>query len=192
VTEAALLALPADAPDEDAWAVAGGAAPGRVLCRWDSPDPTGYGFLVLGAGLRRPRPPHLTYQPAAAPVRLPGRPDVGAGLVFVVANNVLANRDREFDAWYDDVHVPHTFEHFGFTAARRFVATRDTAPYQRLIAYASAWDRADVETAVAWAADDRTRAAAAGREPALPVSETVIAPRHAGFYRRVSPGCAVR
>lgn len=183
MTAGAVLAdLPPDTSAEDVRAHLGIAAGHGVVCRWASAEPAAYGVLVLGVEVDGLGSAHLAYRARGRPQQLAGRPEVGAGMVFVVANNVLGGRDAEFDRWYDDVHIPHTFDYFGFTAAQRFAAVDGRAAFQRMVAYASPADRGRVEAAMAWAAADRERAARSGREPSVPVSDAVTAPRHAGFY----------
>jgi len=159
--------------------------PDPVLLRWVGAEPTRFGYVALGIDPGAVRPPSLGY--AAGPAQEGEGEALGEGTVFVVANNVSPGEDRAFDRWYDEIHIPHTFEHFGFTAARRYIATDPAAPFQRLIAYASPADVDAVSSAMDWAARDRAEAVQQGREAALPVSESLVGPRHAGFYVPASP-----
>jgi len=181
-TGAGLLRLRPEAGREEVTAALGaGEPPGRLLTDVSRPA-TQFGLLALDVPTGPVVAPSLGYRPAGPRHRSTG-PDVGEGTTFVIANNVADGRDDEFDRWYDEVHIPHTFEYFGFTAAQRYVAVDPAAPFQRLVAYASPSDVAGVEAAIAWAAEDRRRAAQEGREPALAVTSAVVGPRHAAFYR---------
>jgi len=159
----------------------GGATTGKVL-HWVGEEPTPYLHFAFDVDPDVIAAPSLGYRPVGEERRV-ARRALSEGTIFVVANNVIPGGEHEFDSWYEDVHIPHTFEHFGFTAARRFAAVDTAAMFQRLIVYASPDDIAEVRAAIQWAANDRAKAEREGRLPALPVSETLVGPRHAGFYR---------
>lgn len=186
MTYAVLLGLGADAPRARVEALETSLGLGGERTRFRAVGETpALGWLILGTGdAPVPDGGHEVFAAATEPVRADPSGQADPEVVFLVANNVLDGQDEAFDHWYDRVHVPHTFEYFDFRAAQRFVATAPEPTYARLIVYTSPPDVQGARDAMAWAAEDRARAVAEGREPALPVSDSLTGPRHAGFYER--------
>jgi len=67
---------------------------------------------------------------------LPGDlvPAKGAGALLVNAMNVAPDWEREFNAWYDEEHVPALAAVPGFIAARRFRSTEAEGASQKYVA----------------------------------------------------------
>lgn len=106
-------------PDTDPFADSFG---GRGLVLIDlaaDADPSVIGRLAEGAGgvVRGPftRIATLTRRPGDAP-----DPHGGTGLLVVLLDNVERARDREFNAWYDDVHLADVTGAAGFWGGVRF------------------------------------------------------------------------
>jgi hypothetical protein len=95
-----------------------------------------------------------------------------AKYVFVVLTNPVAGREDEFNAWYDNQHLPDVLKVEGFVAAQRFKLTpegdKPDAPHRYLALY-------EIET------DDlaRTQAAlsAVAGSPAMPLSDAMDSSR---------------
>lgn len=112
--------------------------------------------------------------------------------LYLIGNNVAPGGDATLHRWYDEVHVPDTFVHLGFVAARRFWRAADPVAadeHAHLIAYGVADGAVDAaEGRRLGLARDRVEAAAAGRPPAVPVPAELVGPRWAGYYRVRPPG----
>ncbi|MDA0646131.1 MULTISPECIES: hypothetical protein [Nonomuraea] len=111
--------------------------------------------------------------------------------IFVVFNNAVQGREGEYARWYDQVHLAHTFEHMGFEGAQRFALEPvggQSPPYRYLTLYAvPEGGIARCEERRIAVGEERERAARAGREPEVPVSDALTGPRHANYFRKV-PG----
>lgn len=142
----------------------------------------------------------------AAPAPVPGRttvssPDVAddvaddaggggapfpAATVYLIGNNVAPGGEVELHRWYDHVHVPDTFEHLGFVAARRFWRRADpveAAEHAHLIAYGVPQGGIEAcERRRLALARERVEAAREGRPPLVPVPDVVMGPRWAGYF----------
>lgn len=188
---AALLHLDAAVPADHARAAATalGFDPARTALRRWTDEPTEWGWLVTGRALPDQEPASSASHQVFVAVRSERASTGVVGddepVALIVANNVLDRRDAEFDSWYDDVHIPHTFEHFGVLVATRYVALEPAGEHRRLVVYLCGRSIEETRAAMARAAQDRADAEFEGRDPAMPVSETLVAPRQAGFYAPV-------
>lgn len=98
---------------------------------------------------------------------------------MVVLSNAKPDRDAEFNDWYSNVHVFDTVNKLdGFDSGQRFVqAELDGAPstgHRYLAIYEIPED--GLETAyqsLLWGRADRAAAAEEGRDPAVPVSDSL-------------------
>lgn len=99
---------------------------------------------------------------------------------FVVLTNAVEGRDADFNAWYDDRHVPDILDLPGVVSAQRFVisdAERSAAPYRYLAIYEV--ETADLAQTVA------TLKAREGTE-AMPVSDALKPGLLAGFFKPIT------
>jgi hypothetical protein len=55
--------------------------------------------------------------------------------VYVVRTNPVEGRDREYNRWYDEVHLKDVCSFPGFTGARRFRLADGESPYRYLALY---------------------------------------------------------
>jgi hypothetical protein len=113
--------------------------------------------------------------------------------LMVVLSNAKPGQDEEFNRWYSDVHMVETNDRLdGFATAQRFVlAGLDAAPpcpYRYLAIYEIPPDQ--LETAYAqfhWQRAERAEALAAGRDPVVSVSDTLLPdPFVVGFFSPIT------
>lgn len=111
--------------------------------------------------------------------------------VMVVLTNALEGRDDEFNRWYDERHVGDVLGQGPFSSVQRFrVADVDTGappPYRYLALYEvedgklqEAWDW------IVWSRAERAEALEAGREPRVPMADTIAEERVSWFYAPMS------
>ena len=50
-------------------------------------------------------------------------------VMYVESRPVSAERDAEFNTWYEEVHIPEVVTLDGFVGARRFARTSEDGPY---------------------------------------------------------------
>jgi hypothetical protein len=122
----------------------------------------------------------------------PPVPD-GRRVLFVVANNALGGRTDDYTTWYDERHIPDTFEYYGFLGAQRFrrselLVEEFSSPFEFLTLYEVAQSQVEQSIkAMKWAEEDRRVAKATGSTPAIPVSQSVSGPRFSAFYSASIP-----
>lgn len=51
------------------------------------------------------------------------------GIFYVESRPTGPDRDQEYNAWYDEVHIPELLALDGFVAARRLRPVQDDGPY---------------------------------------------------------------
>lgn len=139
-------------------------------------------FLELGAHESLPESDGLRFT-AASRMHL-ARDWEPPSLLFCIANNTHVGAFADMAEWYDQVHVQHTFEYFGFTFAQRFTAV-SAGRFEHLVIYGVGSTPAEAMARMDWAAADRVIARDEGREPVVPVPEVFRPPRYADFYSPV-------
>jgi hypothetical protein len=99
--------------------------------------------------------------------------------LMVVLSNAKPGQEDDFNRWYSQVHVLDTINKLdGFLSAQRFelanLPEAPPCPYRYLAIYEI--DDDQLETAYAqfrWQRQERAEALAAGRDPLIPVSDTL-------------------
>ena len=98
---------------------------------------------------------------------------------MVVLSNAKPGQDDEFNRWYSHVHVLDTINKLdGFLSAQRFeqasLPDAPPCPYRYLAIYEIEEDQLDTAYAqFRWQRQERTEALEAGRDPVIPVSDTI-------------------
>ena len=118
---------------------------------------------------------------ATTPARCPamgGEAPVAKHLM-VVLSNAKPGQEDEFNRWYSQVHVLDTINKLdGFLSAQRFeqptLPEAPPCPYRYLAIYEIEEDQLDTAYAqFRWQRQERAEALAAGRDPVVPVSDTL-------------------
>lgn len=113
--------------------------------------------------------------------------------LMVVLSNAEPGQEDEFNRWYSDVHILDTINKLdGFASAQRFrLANLEGAPpceYEYLALYEIEEDQLDrAYQQFSWQRGERSEALEAGRDPVVPVSDT-LAPEHflVGFFSAIT------
>ncbi|MBM3676628.1 MAG: hypothetical protein FJW96_01905 [Actinobacteria bacterium] len=108
--------------------------------------------------------------------------------LMVVFTNPVEGREDEFNDWYDNEHLADVVGGGPFARAQRFVLAdvdHDVAPDYRYLALYEIEDGKTFEDArrwIVWSRGEREEALAAGRRPAVPMTDAIAEQRVSFMY----------
>ncbi len=108
--------------------------------------------------------------------------------LMVVFTNAVEGRDAEFNDWYDNRHLADVVGGGPFARAQRFALAdieHEVAPeYRYLALYEIEEGRTpqDARDWILWSRAERAEALAAGRQPAVPMSDALADQRVSFMY----------
>jgi hypothetical protein len=108
--------------------------------------------------------------------------------LMVVFTNAVEGRDEEFNDWYDNQHLGDVVGGGPFARAQRFSLAdveHEVAPEYRYLALYEIEEGKTPQDArdwILWSRTERAEALAAGREPAVPMTDAIAEQRVSFMY----------